>query len=883
MPCVDLTHLPTPERLARALKLAREEGRRPFDLRRDSPLRVLLLRLGDAEHVLAFSLHHIAGDAWSLAVLGREVAALYGAFAEGRPSPLPELSIQYADFALWQRGWLSGEVLAAEVDHWRTRLGSVDEPLNLPTDRPRPAVQTFRGSTRPVHLPEELAGGLLRFSQERGATLFMTLLAAFQALLGRYTGAAEVRVGTPIAGRHHLETEPLIGFFVNTLVLRGNLTGSPSFGELLRRVREETLDAFAHQDLPFEKLVEELRPQRSLALSPLFQVLFALQNTPSLDLALPGVAAAPLAGDPGVAKLDLSLFFEPGEGGALGGALEYNTDLFDAARIDRMAGHLQTLLAAALADPGRPFGELALLTAAERAQLLEEWNDTGRGYPAAGLLHAAFEERAQETPQAEALVHGAERLSYAELDRRANRLAHRLIRLGIGPERAVGILLERSAELVVALLAVLKAGGAYVPLDPAYPLERLGFMVEDSGLAAVLIEDRLRDRLPRQVAARGAAVVSLDDEREALAGEPASRPPLRSGPGNLAYVIYTSGSTGRPKGVAIEHRSAVTLVRWAREVFPAEDLAGVLAATSISFDLSVFEIFVPLAWGGKVILAANALELPALPAAAEVRLVNTVPSALAELVRGGLPPGVRTVNLAGEPLSSALAEQIHAAGVERLYNLYGPSEDTTYSTFAAVRQDGRAPSIGRPVADTRAYVVDAQLQPLPVGVPGELLLGGAGLARVYLGRPELTAERFVPDPFRDQTDRSDRTDRSDDRLYRTGDLVAWRADGELEFLGRIDHQVKIRGFRIELGEIEAALLAHPEVREAVVVAAGDPAGSPRLVAYTAGRPGGRELRDFLAARLPSHMVPSLFVTLAALPRTPGSPARVASISPSSMR
>ncbi|HVR99815.1 MAG TPA: amino acid adenylation domain-containing protein [Thermoanaerobaculia bacterium] len=661
-----------------------------------------------------------------------------------------------------------------------------------------------------------------------GATAFMTTLAAFLALLDRYTGQDDLWIGSPVANRNRSEIEELIGFFVNTLVMRTRTAGDPSFRELLGRVRETALGAYAHQNVPFERLVEELRPERDPSRSPLFQVMFAVQNAPGGELRLPGLDVSGLTADgTGAVQFDLTFFLWPA-GDTLAGTLEYSLDLFEAATIDRLAGHFQTLLAGAVGDPVARISDLPLLTDAERRQLLD-WN-TAEVVPVDETLYGLFAAQARRTPEALALIAGEERLTYADLAARAGRLARRLRARGVGPEVPVAVLMPRSADLVVALLAVLEAGGFYVPIDPNYPEERIAFLLADSGAEVVLreIEDRGLEAPVDEVL-----------------------------PGNLAYLIYTSGSTGRPKAVAIEHRSAVSLARWAREVFGGRELAGVLASTSVTFDLSVFEIFVPLAWGGTVVLAADALALSSLPAAGEVTLINTVPSALAELLRtDALPDSLVTVNLAGEALARSLADRIYERpGVERLYNLYGPSEDTTYSTWALVeRASERGPSIGRPVAGTRAWVLDRGLRPAPVGVPGELCLGGGGLARGYHGRPELTAERFVPDQYAGEAGA---------RMYRTGDLARYRADGALEFLGRLDHQVKIRGFRIELGEVESVLAGLEGVREAAVLARED-----RLAAYVA--PASlqvEELREALRRRLPEFMVPSLWVTLGALPRT----------------
>jgi len=849
-PVVDLSGLSDAGDEIRRLTTA--EALRPFDLVRGPLLRSMLLRQSAREHVALFIMHHIVSDGWSMDVLVRELAALYEAFAAGQPSPLAALPVQYADFAVWQREWLRGEVLERQLAFWRERLAGAPPVLQLPADRPRPVLRSGRGGTVPMRLPAERIAALTTLGRCERATLFMVLVAAWKTLLVRLTGQTDLVIGSPIANRRRVEIEGLIGFFVNTLALRTGLSLDEPFGALVGRVREVTIAASMHQDLPFERLVEELAPGRYLAATPLFQVMLVLQNASRARLQLSGLALTPLDVHSGTAKLDLTLsLLESGDG-----VLEYDRDLFDRATAERLLGHFETLLEAVAAAPELPLGELALLGGAEREQVLWAWNATGSAARPGVRLHDLFAAQAERTPEAVALVARGVVLTYAGLAQRAGSLARRLRGLGVGPEVRVGVFLERTADLVVSLLGVLQAGGAYVPLDPAYPAARIALMLEDSGASLVLSQESLVSRLP----ATQAEVLLLDAaaEKDGTEEDTAS-PETAVGPDNLAYLIYTSGSTGRPKAVAIEHRSAVALAVWAREVFAPEDLAGVLAGTSICFDLSVFELFVPLAWGGRVIMADNALELPAV-ADQGVTLVNTVPSAITELVRSGrLPATVRTVSLAGEPLKGSLVRQVLAAGPARVLNLYGPSEDTTYSTFATIEAEGpERSSIGRPIAGTRAYVLDGRMEAVPVQVAGELYLAGEGLARGYLGRPEVTAERFVPDPFGGPGE----------RLYRTGDLARWLPDGSLDFLGRLDHQVKVRGFRIELGEIEAALVQHPSVREAVVLA--DPEQG-RLVGcvVTAEAEGlAGELRTFLRGSLPEHMVPTAWVWLDALPLTP---------------
>jgi amino acid adenylation domain-containing protein len=653
----------------------------------------------------------------------------------------------------------------------------------------------------------------------------------------------------------------LIGFFVNTLVLRTKVKAEQSFRELLQHVRKMALGAYTHQDVPFEMLVEELQPVRSLSYLPLFQVMFVLQNAARGEVDLPELKMQALAAEAETAKFDLTLLVIE-TAGELVVSIEHNTDLFEKESISRMLQHFEHLLRSAVTDPQQKVSELALLSDEERHQLLVEWNQTEAGYPDENCIHQLFEAQVSKTPEAIAVSDGEHTLSYEELNRRANQLAHFLQRTGVGPEHCVGICLGRSVRMIVCMLGVLKSGAAYLPLDPAYPAQRLSFMMEDAGARVVLTAGGLVEG----VDGRDTKVVRLDSEWAEIAVESEENPANSIGPDNLAYVIYTSGSTGRPKGVAITHYSAVTMIHWAQSAFEAEHMAGVMASTSICFDLSVFEIFVPLSWGGKVIVAENALQLPKLQHAGPITLINTVPSAMTELVRAdAIPASVRVVNLAGEPLKGSLVQQVYEyEAVLQVWNLYGPSEDTTYSTAALLSRDSsEPPTIGRPVANTQVYLLDELMQPVPVGIPGELYIGGDGLARGYLDRPELTAEKFVPNPFSRQAGA---------RMYDTGDLARYLSDGQIEFLGRIDHQVKIRGYRIEIGEIEAMLCGHTSLREAVVAAREDTPGDKRLVAYLVGAEGQAlsvsQLRAHLSTKLPDYMVPSAFVELEQLPLTP---------------
>ncbi|HET7232357.1 MAG TPA: amino acid adenylation domain-containing protein [Longimicrobium sp.] len=840
-----------------AESISRDEWVAPFDLERGPLIRARLLRMGADEHRLLLSFHHIVCDAWSLTVAFRELGELYAAAREGRPAHLPALPVPYPDYAVWQRERLDGEALARELEFWRERLAGA-AVLQLPTDRPRPPVQSFRGAIVPFRLSAETAERVRELAHGEGATPFMVLLAAFNVLLSRWTGSEDVVVGSPVAGRVPEETEPLIGVFVNTLALRADLSGDPSFREVVSRVRERTLHAYAHQEVPFERLVEELKVERSLDRHPLFQVIFTMHPGGYGAPDLPGISVDVAEKDNGTAKVDLVLGMTEDADG-IDAVFQYASDLFDEATIRRMAGHLATLTDAALADPARPVAALPLMTADEAA-LLESFHGAAADYPRGLNLPALFEAQAARTPQAAAVRWNGEATTYAELNAAANRLAHRLRTLRVGPEVRVAICMERTPELIAALLAVHKAGGAYVPIDPAYPADRIAYMLADSGAPVLLAHARIAERLP----AHDAVTVRVDADWSEVARESAENPGVAVDPRNLAYAIYTSGSTGRPKGVQIEHRSAVTLVHWLREHVSDDERRAVLASTSISFDVSIAEIFGTLCWGGTLVLVRDALALP--DARDPVVLASMAPSAAAELLRmRAIPPSVRVLNLGGEALPNALAQGLYALGtVERVGNFYGPTEDTTYSTWSIVERGADRVYVGRPVANTRAYVLDRHLRPVPLGVPGELYLAGDGLARGYHRRPALTAERFIPDPF---------TLAPGGRMYRVGDLVRWRADGQLEYLGRLDQQVKIRGHRVETGEIEAVLATHPRVREAAVVAREDAPGDARLVAYVvaadaASPPAPADLREHLKARLPEYMVPAAWVAMDALPLNP---------------
>jgi len=870
LPIVDLTEIEGRARRAEMRGLVSQEAWMPFDLGRGPLLRACLLKLGAEEYVALFTIHHIVSDAWSMGVLIKEVSALYEAYAEGSPSHLPELSIQYADYAHWQREWLQGAPLEEQAQYWKRHLGGNPPLLELPTDRPRPAVQSFQGASQTFALDKSVSEKLKELSQRQGVTLFMTLLAGFQVLLSRYSGQEEIVVGTPIAGRNRIETEGLIGFFINTLILRTDLSGDPTFAGLLQRVREVTLGAYAHQDLPFEKLVEELQPERDLSRQPLFQVMFVLRNVPQNALRMRDLKLDMEEPESKVAKFDLTLSIVETKQG-LTGAIVYKTDLFDEERIRRMSGHLGTLLEDVARNPNRRISELEILTETERRQLLREWNDTRSDFGKNRLIHEVFHEQAKRQPEALAAVFDRERLTYRDLNRRANQLANFLQGQGVGPEVVVGICVERSLEMLVGLLGILKAGGAYAPLDPGYPKQRLAFILEDTQIKTLVTQESLLEKLP----GRHAKVVCLDRDWEVIERSSQQPPISTAGPDNLAYVIHTSGSTGRPKGIMVDHKSIANYLGWIGAEMLDDTVQSAPLVQSLAFDGSLKQIFPPLLRGSHIwLLPTDALSEPILLLEAMSKRKNLffscVPSLWKVIIdavdsnQATLPDGcITSVFVGGEELNKNLVDRTYAA-LRRLqiWNFYGPSETTGTASVAKVNPGSRV-TIGRPIAGKKIYLLDKYLNPVPIGVPGELYIGGEGLARGYFSRPDLTAEYFIPDPFGEEQGA---------RLYRTRDLARYASTGDIEFLGRVDRQVKLRGYRIELGEIEAVLSQHPGVREAVVVAREDSLGDKRLVAYLVVEADGRlteaQLRGFLKQKLPEYMAPGSWIFLDALPLTP---------------
>ena len=859
---IDLSHLPQGEREAEAQRMARDEGEVPFDLSRGPLFRFRLVKLEEEEHLLLLTMHHIIADGWSLGVLGRELSALYQAFSMDQSSPLEELTIQYADFAVWQRQWLQGETLEKQLAYWREKLGGELPVLDLLTDRPRPPVQTYRGSAEERILSAEVTERLKQVSTENGATLFMTLLAAFNVVLWRYTRQQDILIGSPIANRNRTEIEGIIGFFVNTLVLRSTVNPEMSFREFLAQVRETTLGAYGHQDVPFERLVEELQPERTLNRPPLFQVMLTLQTWEEMHL--DGLEMTSMNTKREVTKFDLSLFLSETEIGLYSWGA-YNTDLFDGSTIARLLKHFHTLLEEIAANPDARLSELSLMTTEERQQF-EQWNQTQSEYERDKCVHQLVELQASRQPNALAVVYGEKQISYGELNRRANRLAHYLRAHGVGLEIRVGVLMERSANWIVALLGILKAGGVYVPLDGSYPAGRLRFMVEDAEIRLLLTESG-------QPRIEASEVVFLDQDWEWLESESAENPENVTQAEDLAYLMYTSGSTGQPKGVGVPHRAINRLVRNTNYVkFDESD--RVAQISNASFDAATFEIWGALLNGSRVVVLEKETALS--PKELKKQLVEHEISAMflttalfnqTALSRPEIFASLKYMIFGGDTADPRAVHRVLGEGrPEHLVNAYGPTENTTFTTWYDAQESdigARMIPIGQPLSNTEVWVLDQQSRMVPVGVPGELCIGGDGLARGYIRRPELTAEKFVPHPY---------SRNAGARLYRTGDLVRYREDGNIEFLKRMDQQVKVRGFRVELGEIESTLNQYGAVVESVVVDRKDSSGDIRLIAYFVPEDGveptSLELLTFLQEKLPSYMLPSAFMAIKEIPLTP---------------
>ncbi|PLZ94152.1 non-ribosomal peptide synthetase, partial [Fischerella thermalis] len=905
---LDLQELSKPEQEELVKQIITEQSSKTFDLTQELLLRCKLIRLKQQEHIILLTMHHIICDGLSRQIFYRELGTLYQAFCDGTAPALPELPIQYADFALWQRQSLDDETYKSQLVYWQQKLENLPPVFALPTDNPRPTVQSLRGARQTLILPQSLTEALKSLSQKEGVTLFMVLLAAFKTLLYRYTGQTDLVVGTPIANRNQIETENLLGCFINTLVLRTNLSNNPSFRELLARVRETTLAAYAHQDLPFEQLVKELQPERTLSHNPLFQTMFVFQDSPLQALELPGLKLTPSIVDSGFAEFDLTLFLEDTKLGLMG-ALEYSTDLFRADTINRMIGHWQTLLAGIVSHPDENISKLPLLTKFEENQLLVDWNQTTTDYAKDQCIHQLFEAQVERTPNAVAVVFADQQLTYRELNEKANQLAHYLQKLGVQPEVPVGICVERSLEMAIAILAILKAGGAYVPIDPNYPQERVAYILANSQALVLLTQEKLVKELPEHQA----CVVCLDTDWQAISQESRSNPFSITESENLAYVIYTSGSTGTPKGVLITHKPLVNFTEAAVVEYGLTQRDRVLQFASISFDAAAEEIYPCLTCGGTLVLRTDEmlsdgqtflqkcqdlkLTVLDLPTAYWQQLMSDIATAHLRL-----PDSLRLVIIGGEQAQGKQVEIWRNCVGDRqeLINTYGPTEATVVATtyklpLAPTDNPSLKIPIGRPIPNAQTYVLDKYLQPVPIGVVGELYISGVGIARGYLNRPDLTADKFIPHPFSNQLGA---------RLYKTGDLVRYRQDGNIEFLGRIDNQVKVRGFRIELGEIESVLSQHPAVREVVLLAREEKAGNKRLVAYIVPNKQSRgqedliagsdrfqseipkqeaqdldnsnihhsalshDLRNFVKEKLPEYMIPAAFVFLEVMPLTP---------------
>ncbi|MEM9274437.1 MAG: amino acid adenylation domain-containing protein, partial [Cyanobacteria bacterium P01_F01_bin.143] len=879
LPVIDLQELPKAEQEIEIQKIIDSESSRHFNLAEDLLFRCVLIKLSEKEHIALLLFHHIITDGWSIGRFNKELTAIYEAFSQNKPSPLPELPIQYVDFAVWQRQYLQGKVLDNLLSYWKQKLSGNLPVLQLPTDYPRPAIQTFSGARTSFVLSAGLTRRLQTLSRNVDVTLFMTLLTAFKILLYRYSGQDDIFVGSPIAGRNQDETEPLIGFFVNNLLLRSNLSGNPSFQELLKEVRKTTLDAYAHQDIPFELLVDKLQPERNLSYTPLFQVMFILHNVPISDVIISDLTFQHLeTGDDRNTMFDLIFHITEIEE-ELYGSFDYNTDLFEPATISRMVEHLENLLTAMVTNPQQRLAELSLLTEAEQHQLLVEWNDTEVVYPQEKCIHQLFEAQVEKTPDAVAVVFEEQTLTYTELNTKANQLAHYLQQLGVNPNVLVGICVERSLSMLIGLLAILKAGGTYIPLDPNYPSERLSYILKNSNASVLLTQASVLESIPDNQA----QIVCWDKDEELIAQQNPDNLDCPVTADDLAYIIYTSGSTGQPKGVQIPHSALSNFLHSMEETpgITAEDT--LLAVTTYSFDIAALELFLPIITGARLVIASRETAMDGEQLLAKLQdcqatVMQATPASWKLLLAAGWAGESKLkVLCGGEALPRKLAEQLlERAG--SVWNMYGPTETTIWSAVSQITDESKIISIGQPIANTQIHILDRYNQLVPVGVTGELCIGGAGLAKGYLNRPDLTAEKFISNPVKT----------NNSKLYKTGDLARYLPNGEIEYLGRIDHQVKLRGFRIELGEIETVISQYPAVAETVVAVREDLADSQFLVAYLVEQSEATVaisgLREFLADKLPSYMIPVAFVTLEKLPLTPnGKVDRKALPEPSNLR
>jgi amino acid adenylation domain-containing protein len=865
VPIIDLSEVPERDRESAALCIATEEGKKPFDLCKGPLLRATLLRLGTETWILVLVMHHIVTDGWSFSRLFRDVTTFYAAFLTSTDPELPELPIQYTEYAQWQRDYMCGELLHKEIEHWRSTLAGAHTLLDLPADHPRPPTQTWNGATKEITLDVATLAELKSIAQKESSTLFMASMAAFQALLWRYTRQESILVGTPVAARDHVEVEDMIGLLTNTLVFRTDFTRDLSFRDLIRQVRAFALEAYMHQDVPFEKLVEQLVPQRSLDKSPLFQVMFIFQNIPKQVFEISGLSIKELNFQTGIAKFDLSAELLE-ENAEFHWQFEYNTDLFEHSTILRMLGHLRRLIKAAIENPDLPVAQLPMMSSEELEQVLVEWNQTATDYSRDHLrtcIHELFELQAERSPDAVAVVAGNLEMTYRELNQRANQLAWYLLKRGVGPEVPVGLSLDRGPRIVIALLGVLKAGGAYVPLDPRVPADRMSFMLSDAKPRVVLTEQRLL----RDVFC--ADTVLLDSDWHVIAQESKENPNRKLNAQTLAYVMYTSGSTGKPKGVPIEHGSVVNLLRSMQREPGLNRDDVLLAVTTLSFDIAGLEVYLPLISGARLVIASSedvidGNRLKNLLSEQRVTFMQATPATWRLLFEAGWQgsPGLKIL-CGGEAMPPELAKEL-SAGADSVWNVYGPTETTIWSTvYRVTGQEENTIPIGRPIANTSIYILDHHHNPVPINIAGEIYIGGDGLSRGYLNRPELTAERFVQNPLlANQTS----------RLYRTGDLGRFRSNGDIEYLGRVDSQVKLRGFRIELGEIESVLTSHTSLREAVVIVTGQ-GEQQKLSAYVVvtdekAAPAAGELSRYLRMKLPEHMVPTAYRRVERLPLLP---------------